>query len=251
MSHKEIKDLINKLDNTNAEELKPKLIRQVNELILNINDESICDAELENLCNFLIAREGFRENMKEEASKEETSIEGLIIEEFIKSFEEFICQINNEKYIEDIIELINNSLRGIGGIARGVKVMKKYVQFEDYNSPEHLMELKEEFYKQLRSYSSKGIYEEQLIVFGLINTIKFQLEEQLQEHGRFIISMLTDYKTKNIKSINEFQEEAHLNEVKVKMKREFAIELQRRIYIWDSLTWKLQDHYYLERLYEE
>lgn len=251
MSYKEIKDLVNKLDNTNAEELKPKIIRQVNELILNINDENICDTELENLCNFLIARESFRENMKEEASKEETSIEGLIIEEFIKSFEEFICQINNEKYIEDIIELINKSLRGIDGIARGVKVMKKYVQSEDYNSLKHLMELKEEFYKQLKSYSSKGIYEEQLIVFGLINTIKFQLEEQLQEHGRFIISMLTDYKTKNIKSINEFQEENHLDEVKVKMKREFAIELQRRIYLWDSLTWKLQDHYYLERLYEE
>ncbi len=63
--------------------------------------------------------------------------------------------------------------------------------------------------------------------------------------------MLTDYKTKKMKSLEEFESETYLDELKIKMKSEFGIELQRRVYLWDNLTRKLQDHYYIENLYEE
>ena len=247
MYFKEIKDLLNKLNSENIERLKPNLIRKVNELILNINDDAIPDNELEELSDFFI----MREKIREESRKENYLIEGLLIENYIKAFDEFINEINNKEYISDAIELTNTSIRSIGGIARGVRVRKKYAPPKDVNSIQYLIELKDEFYKQLRGYSIKGIYEEQFIICGLINTVKFELEEKVQEHGRFVISMLTDYKTKKMKSFEKFESENHLEELKIKMKSEFGIELQRRIYSWDNLTRKLQDHYYLENLYEE
>lgn len=207
MFYKEIKDLLNKLNSENIEELKPSLIRKVNELILNINDDNISDGELEMLCNFFI----MRENLRKEVRKENSLIEGLLIENFIKVFDEFINEINNKDYISDAIELINTSIRSIGGIARGYRLMKKYAPSKDINSVQYLIELKDEFYKQLRSYSSKGIHEEQFVICGLINVIKFELEEKSQEHGRYVISMLTDYKTKKMKSLEEFESETHLD----------------------------------------
>ena len=72
-----------------------------------------------------------------------------------------------------------------------------------------------------------------------------------QEHGINVISILTDPKTKRGKSIEEFNNEPHLEEIRVKLKREYGIELQRRIYSWENLTRKLQDHYYLENLFNE
>lgn len=247
MFFKETKDLLNKLNSENIEQLKPILTRKVNELILKINDDNISDSELEQLCNFFITREELRKESREENSL----IEGLLIENFIKAFDEFINEINNKDYISDAIELTNTSIRSIGGIARGYRLMKKYAQPKYANSVHYLIDLKNEFYKQLRSYSSKGIYEEQFVICGLINAIKFELEEKSQEHGRYVISMLTDYKTKRMKSFEEFETETHLDELKIKMKREFGIELQKRVYLWDTLTRKLQDHYYLENLYEE
>lgn len=247
MYYKEIKDLLNKLNSENIEELKPSLIRKVNELVLNINDDSISDNELESLFNFFITRE----ELRNEISKDNSLLEGLLIENFIKAFEEFINEINNTDYISDAIQLTNTSIRSIGGIARGYRLMKKYARPKDANNVQYLMELKDEFYKQLRSYRNKGIYEEQFVIYGLINVIKFELEEQLQEHGRYVISMLTDYKTKKMKSFEAFEKETHLDESKIKMKREFGIELQRRVYLWDNLTRNLQDHYYLENLYEK
>ncbi|MDS0528359.1 hypothetical protein NNC19_21970 [Clostridium sp. SHJSY1] len=247
MFFKEVKDLLNKLNSENIKELKPSLIRKVNELILNLNDDTISDSELESLSNFLIAREEFRK----EARKENALLEGLLIKNFIKAFDEFINEINNKEYISDAIELTNTSIRSIGGVAIGYRLMKKYASAKENNSVQYLMELKDEFYKQLKSYSSKGIYEEQFVIWGLINVIKFELEEKSQEHGRYVISMLTDYKTKKMKSFEEFESETHLNELKVKIKGEYGIELQKRVYLWDTLTRKLQDHYYLENLYEE
>lgn len=116
---------------------------------------------------------------------------------------------------------------------------------------EHLKDLKAEFYKHLKPYAHKGFYEEQFVITGLIHIIKFYLEEDSQEHGRTVISILTDYKSDKIKSVEEFNSETHIEEISTKLKREYGIELQRRVYSWDNLTRKLEDHYYLEKLYED
>lgn len=244
MLYKELKELMEKLNSKNIEELKPKIIRRVNELILNINDDDMSNDELEELCDFFIMRETIRKDLK----TENALIEGLIIENFINAFDEFIDEIG-KNFMSDAIELINTCIRSIGGIARGYRLMKKYATCDD--SMRYFIDLKNEFYKHLRLYRTKGIYEEQFIVCGLINAVKFELEEKLQEHGRYIISILTDYKTKKMKSIEEFEEETHLTQLTNKMNSEFGIEFQRRAYLWDSLTWKLKDHYYLENLYKE
>ncbi|MBN1039370.1 hypothetical protein DVW12_11735 [Clostridium botulinum] len=252
MYYKEIKDLLNKLNSETIDDLKPTLTRKVNELILNINDDNMSDCELEELCDFFITRETLREEVRQEDSLSE----GLLIENFIKAFDTFIEEINTKEYVSDAINLTNTAIRSIGGIARGFRLMKKYALKEDViKNHQYLIELKEEFYKQLRSYSTKGLYEEHFVICGLINTIKFDLEEHSQEHGQFVISILTDYETQKLKSPKEFEEEHSdehsLDNIKNKMKSEFGIELQRRIYSWDNLTRKLTDHYYLENLYKE
>lgn len=143
--YKEIKDILNRLNSENIGELKPILTRKVNEVILNINDDSICDSELESLCNFLITKE----ELRNEAMKEKSLIEGLLIENFIKAFDEFINEINNEDYISHAIELINTSIRSIGGIARGYRLRKNYGLSREINNVQYFIVLKEEFYKQL------------------------------------------------------------------------------------------------------
>ena len=249
MFHKEIKDLLNELNGENVEELRSLIIRKVNQLILSIYDENKSDLELEEMCNLIIAREEFREEARQDNNG---LLEGILTDNFIKAYDEFIDEIVGKKYISDAIELIYDSLRSIGGRCRGFRLMKNGKKNRNYlNSIEYLNDLKGEFYIHLKSYAHKGFNEEFFAVTGLVHTIKFDLEEKSQEHGRYIISMLTEPKAKRGKSIEEFNNEPHLEEVKIKLKREYGIELQRRIYSWDNLTRKLQDHYCLETLFEE
>lgn len=248
MAYKELKDLLNKLDSTNVQKLKSILERKVNEIIVNINDDTLSDEELEKLSDFIITREEFRE----EAREERGLLEGLMIEDFIKAFDEFIKEIQDEIYISEYIELVNSCLRSIGGTARGFRIVRKYAPSKDYDKVKHLNAVKDEFYKELRSYAAKGISEEQLVVFGLIRIIKFELEERLQEHGRLVIGHLTSYRTKKRDiTLDEFVNNPRNESVKYKMNEEYGLELQRRVYLWDKLTMDLQDHYYLEKLYEE
>ncbi|MDR3597200.1 hypothetical protein [Clostridium sp.] len=249
MSYKEIKKLLNELNCENVEAIKPQIIRNMNQLILSISDDNISDSELEEISNLIIVREEFREKARQDNNG---LYEGVLINSFIEAYEEFLKEIIKKDYISDAIELIADSLKSIGGRLRGFRLLKKGARNREYlSSIEHFSDLKNEFYTHLNSYASKGVHEEYFVVTGLIHAIKFDLEEKSQEHGRFIISMLTDYKTKRGKSIDEFNSEPHLEEIKVKLKREYGIELQRRIYSWDNLTRKLQDHYYLENIFNE
>lgn len=250
MFYKEIKDLLSQLNNENVQELKPILIRKFNKLILSIDDDiNISDLELESIYDILI----IREQVREDARKEDNSLlEGLFINNFIKSYDEFINEIVNKDYISDAVEITLSSVRSIGGLVRSFRLMKNIKTNRKYiNSMEHLNDLKAEFYNHLKLYAHKGFYEERFVVSGLIHIIKFDLEEQSQEHGRYIISMLTDHKTNKMKSLEEFNNEHHIEEISIKLKREYGIELQRRIYSWNNLTRKLEDHYYLEKLYED
>lgn len=247
--YKEIKDLLAELNSENIEKLKPQITRKVNQLILSIYDEDISDLELEKMCKLIVAREEFRGEARQNNNK---LLEGILISSFTNVYDEFINEIESGEYIEDGIEIISEALKSIGGRWRGIRLFGNGIKDRRYlNSIKYLEDLKSEFYAHLKWYAKRGFNEEQLIVNGLINTIKFDLEEKSQEHGRYIISMLTDHKTKKGKSIDEFNEEDHLKEIKVKLKREYGIELQRRIYSWNKLTSKLQDHYYLEDLFEK
>lgn len=249
MFYKEIKKLLNELNCENVEVIKPQIIRMMNQLILAIDDDNISDSELEEMSNLIIVREEFREKARQDNNGLH---EGVLINSFIKAYEEFLNEIVKRDYKSDAIEQITDSLKSIGGRFRGFKLLKKGAKNRGYlSSIEHFSDLKNEFYTHLNSYASKGFHEEYFVVTGLIHTIKFDLEEKSQEHGRFIISMLTDYKTKKGKSIDEFNSEPHSEEIKEKLKSEYGIELQRRIYSWDNLTRKLQDHYYLENIFDE
>ncbi|WP_270606287.1 hypothetical protein [Bacillus mobilis] len=71
------------------------------------------------------------------------------------------------------------------------------------------------------------------------------------EHGRTVIGLLTDFETKELKSVQQFQNEEHIPEVKNMVSKEYGIELQRRIYMWKSLKLIFKSPYALEKMYKE
>lgn len=244
MIYKEVKDLLHKLNCENIEEFKPVLNRTVNQLILSIydKDNSLSNEELESLCETLLLREEFR--------YENNMNEGVLVEEFIGIYNQFINSIVDKGNIIDAIELTTLSLRSIGGLSRVImSVMKNKEKGSYIRSSQHLQDLVNAFFSHLKLYAYKGIYEEQFIIMGLIHFIRFELEEKCQEHGRSLLSLLTDRKNKRLKTLEEFNSESHIGELNCLTNREYAIELQRRLYSWDKLTVDLKDHYYLESLY--
>ena len=88
-------------------------------------------------------------------------------------------------------------------------------------------------------------------VLGFIHSVQFDLEERSQEHGRSVIGFLTDFKTNELKSVQQFQTEDHIPEVKSTVSKGYGIELQRRIYMWKSLTLIFTSPYALEKMYKE
>ncbi|GAV23049.1 hypothetical protein cpu_15590 [Carboxydothermus pertinax] len=246
MFYKSLKDLIKNLNSENVEKLKPQLNRYVNQLILSIYDTNLelSDLDLESLCETLLHKDEFREEFRDKLQK------GLLIDKFIHIYDLFINEITKERYVFDGIELTTLCLRSIGGIARGLKLLKLNKHKEEYfHSLQYLKDLNAEFYAHLRQYAGKGIIEEHFLITGLIHTIRFYLEENCQEHGRKILALLTDRKDKRLKTLEEFNNELHTAEIKCMLTREYAIELQRRLYLWDKLTIDLKNHYYLENLY--
>ncbi|NFC27848.1 hypothetical protein EXN64_01240 [Clostridium botulinum] len=64
--------------------------------------------------------------------------------------------------------------------------------------------------------------------------IKCELKEDIEGVGKTILSTLRN------KSLEEFNKEEHISELKSVINRDYIIELQRRIYSWNVLgTYKI------------
>ncbi|KIS21571.1 hypothetical protein [Clostridium botulinum] len=75
-----------------------------------------------------------------------------------------------------------------------------------------------------------------MLILGF-NYIKCELKEDIEGVGKTILSTLRN------KSLEEFNKEEHISELKSVINRDYIIELQRRIYSWNVLSTKLTEGY--------
>ena len=84
----------------------------------------------------------------------------------------------------------------------------------DRNSLEMVEVLKRECYNLMEQRAVVGLHAQIFHVLGFVHSIQFDLEERSQEHGRVVIGLLTDFKTGELRSVQQFQAEDHISEVK-------------------------------------
>lgn len=250
MYYKKIDEFIAGLDKDNIEELKPQLRKYMGQLMMSIKDEdnNISFEDMDGLISMFLIKEEFRENMEAELEAQNSKF-GLLSDEFMKSYGEFVREIVENGYIHNAIDLTRNVLGAIGGIYRDVLLMRKqresteerckYMQSEQY-----LDDLLQQINKHLEQYN-RGISREYFIILGLVNYIKSELRERLDEIGNTFLSELKS------KSLDDFNKEDHISEYNAIFNKTYINELQRRIYSWNILSFKLQDGYYIDELYKE
>ena len=139
----------------------------------------------------------------------------------------------------------------MGAVAHIVKIMFVGKMKVDRNSLEMVEVLKRECYNLMEQRAVVGLHAQIFHVLGFVHSIQFDLEERSQEHGRVVIGLLTDFKTGELRSVQQFQAEDHISEVKSMVSKGYGIELQRRIYMWKSLTLIFTSPYALEKMYKE
>ncbi|KAB2450852.1 hypothetical protein F8160_02700 [Bacillus sp. CH126_4D] len=174
-----------------------------------------------------------------------------LVKKFQALLDEFIHSIISNGYVEDAVEILESVLKSMGAVAHIVKIMFVGKRTVNRNSLEMVEELKRECYSLMEQRAAVGLHAQIFHVLGFVHSIQFDLEERSQEHGRTVIGLLTDFKTKELKSVQQFQNEEHIPEVKNMVSKEYGIELQRRIYMWKSLTLIFTSPYALEKMYKE
>ncbi|WP_125152067.1 hypothetical protein [Clostridium rectalis] len=244
MLEEKLIDIINTLDICNLEKSKEELKKYMYLHLLSLDDkDDLSCEELERIYYIIYERKRFK-------SENKIGTELLLLEKFKKAFNSFIYDLVERDYLWDAIELTSSVLKDTGGISRNIKLLVENNKQQEYLYSEiYLEDLKREFYINIRRKVLYSIFSEMNLVMGLIYSIRFDIEEKCQEHGRIVLSFLKDYKTEKIKSLHEFNNEAHTKEVKKLLSEEYSLELQRRMYLWDKLTIELKDHYCLEKLY--
>ena len=174
-----------------------------------------------------------------------------LIKKFQAVLDEFIHSIILNGYVEDAVEILESVLKSMGAVAHIVKVMFVGKMKVDRNSLEMVEVLKRECYNLMEQRAVVGLHAQIFHVLGFVHSIQFDLEERSQEHGRVMVGLLTDFKTDELKSVQQFQTEDHIPEVKSMVSKGYGIELQRRIYMWKSLTFIFTSPYALEKMYKE
>lgn len=247
MVNLKIEHLLGELNKDNIEEIKPVLSKYVKLVLMGLgeSEEQLSCEQVDEIHKLMTMRYEFREEAK-------LAEDLKLVAKVKKAYDELLHHITREGYIYDAIKLTSDALKGIGGHARLAKLRilnKKNTKY--FQSEKYLEDLKKELYIALEKKSAEGIMAELYLVTGIINSVAYSLMEESQEHGRSVIQLLTDYKSGKTKSIDEFKEDGHIEELKVKLDSKYGKELQRRIYLWDKLTLGLKSPYFLEELYKE
>ncbi|WP_459502143.1 hypothetical protein [Bacillus sp. C1] len=242
---KTIQQMIDELNASNVEEIKPKLKNKISMMQLGlVADSDVTAEEVEKLVDLMKLRNEFLEEISELTGN-------FLVERFQQVFDEFTDSIIQRGYVEHAISFVTDLLKCIDAraeLAKFVLLRKKYDEFDEKDT---FYGLKNTFYRIMNKQARGQLHREMFLVTGCIHTILFDLEEQSQEHGRGVIGCLTDYKTGEQKSIKQFQEEEHIPEVRKIISKEYGMELQRRIHMWKSLTLDFTSPYVMEKMYEE
>lgn len=246
MYYNRIYNFIEELNSENIEKNKLQLKKYIIELILSIKDynDDIKFEELESMLNIILFREEIYSQVEDEL-KENKSKFGLLTDEFIKVYRQFINNIVENSYIEDAITITRNVIKAIGCRYRAIYLIKINDGFNNdnyLNSKEFLDALINEVYKHLKQ-DIKEISKEYFNVLGLVEFIKSELEEDIESIGNILMHELKN------KSLDNFHKEEHIPEYKHIFTSEYINELKRRKYEWNILSSKLKESYYGDILY--
>ena len=232
----EMKDLIINLKGENLEDVKLKLLRNINLIALSLEDEEeLTNEQLESIYALTSMKDSLRENKELELY----DIGAILIIKIKNAFDEFTTDIIEKGFLNDVLELTSFLLSIVGGGARRIKLLQlnKNKESDYFDTKEYFFELKKELYKQIDLKSSEGAHVKVFLVNGIIESIKSELATNSQKHGSLVISLLNDYKI----SSEEVNERSYF-------KRGYGRELQRRIYMWDKLTFDLKYDYSIDRM---
>lgn len=253
MEYKKLYELVKNLNGKNVEKNKPELMKYLIGLMMNIKEinEEISLDELQGLFDIYLLKQEVKKDIEEMEGKKLRF--GLLTYEFMKVYKSFIDDISNRGYTMDAISITKNALKGIGGEYREILVVKKNIKDkeEDFSylyTKNHLNDLINELRKHLKQ-NEEPISREQFNILGLIEYIKIDLDERLEESTNTILNELKE------KSLNEFMDERKEvddeceQEYTNTFKASYIEELKRRKYEWAISTEKLKQPYFLEQLY--
>lgn len=234
MYYNKIYNFIEALSSSNIEECKPQLKKYMIELILSVKDydNNIELKELESMLNTILLREEIENELKDSKLKF-----GLLTDEFMNIYGRFINTYIENGYLENAISLTRSVIKGIGCTYRDIYLVKKNGGFTEenlkyINSIEFLNDLQEELRKHLNQ-DINNIHKEYFNILGLVEYIKNELEENINDIGAILMSELKS------KSLDEFHKEEHICEYKSIFTQEYIRELKRRKYEWTVLSSKL------------
>ena len=241
---KSIEQIVDSLTADNLEEGKSLLKNHILLMKYGMEHHELREEEMTEVLKWVQGRDQLREDVPELRDL-------YLVKKFQALLDEFIHSIISNGYVEDAVEVLENILKSMGAVAHIVKIMFVGKRTVNRNSLEMVEVLKRECYNLMEQRAAVGLHAQIFHVLGFVHSIQFDLEERSQEHGRTVIGFLTDFKTKELKSVQQFQNEEHIQEVKNMVSKEYGIELQRRIYMWKSLTLIFTSPYALEKLYKE
>ncbi|QIW21693.1 hypothetical protein [Bacillus thuringiensis] len=241
---KSIEQIVDSLTPDNLEEGKSLLKNHILLMKYGMEHHELKEEEMTEVLKWVQGRNQLREDVPELRDLH-------LIKKFQVVLDEFIHSIISNGYVEDAVEVLESVLKSMGAVAHIVKIMFVSKRIVNRNSLEMVEELKRECYNLMEQRAVVGLHAQIFHVLGFVHSIQFDLEERSQEHGRSVIGFLTDFKTNELKSVQQFQNEEHIPEVKNMVSKEYGIELQRRIYIWKSLTLIFTSPYALEKMYKE
>ncbi|MGN4446903.1 hypothetical protein ACTFOB_18615 [Bacillus cereus group sp. MYBK79-1] len=241
---KSIEQIVDSLTADNLEEGKSLLKNHILLMKYGMEHHELKEEEMTEVLKWVQGRDQLRKGVPELRDLH-------LVKKFQALLDEFIHSIISNGYVEDAVEILESVLKSMGSVAHIVKIMFVGKRTVNRNSLEMVEELKRECYSLMEQRAAVGLHAQIFHVLGFVHSIQFDLEERSQEHGRTVIGLLTDFKTKELKSVQQFQNEEHIPEVKNMVSKEYGIELQRRIYMWKSLTLIFTSPYALEKMYKE
>ncbi|PDY48634.1 hypothetical protein COM11_20200 [Bacillus pseudomycoides] len=242
---KTIQQMIDELNVDSVEEIKPQLKNKISMMQLGlVEDSDVTAEEVEKLVDFMKLRNEFLEETPELTGN-------FLVGKFQQVFDEFTDSMIQKGYVEHTMSFVTDLLKCMDARAELTKIMLLRKKYDEFDTKDTFYELKNAFYRMMNKQARGNLHREMFLVTGCIHTILFDLEEQSQEHGRGVISCLTDYTTGEQKSVKQFEEEEHVPEVKKIASKEYGVELQRRIHMWKSLTFDFTSPYVMEKMYEE
>lgn len=241
----EIIEIIETLDPTNVEKLKPSLLKlaKLSALSFGEDEKRLSDKKIKEIYNKHLI---FFNCVDSEFQNEIFLLTSTLNNEFFRIFEILIDEMTARGYLEDAIELSTLILSGMGAKARSLKLFTTHKKNLSafLNSKEHITYLKEEISKQFNAQLFEGLYFKIVQVQGLIMLIK----DHLDENSRNLASTIRTTLLLENRTIESLEQDPIFGKY---FDPKYPKELKMRIYLWDKLTVDLRNEYSIDAILEQ